>query len=564
MAEEQAQPVTQATFQGNIPPPPRLELKGNLAQNWKRWRQIWDSFEVMARIDANDHKYRLASFITYIGPEALDIYNGLPYESEEDKENMDTGLTLMERHCLHGLGETNVIYERYIFNQRSQMEGESVDTYTNTLRTLAASCDFKTLHDELIRDRIVCGLRDNATRRKLLQEPKLTLKRCIDICRATESTMAQVKAMSSAQEDIHAVRKKSKTPCRRQPPDKSKHSNPSKKKHSSRVHRVDDQCDESDIDPTEELMTIDTCEESVNCVVGQYPTKIFTTLEVNSQPVRFQVDCGATCNVISKKYLPEDTDMQDTLVNLKMYNGSKLTTMGTANLHLRNPKNSKKYHGKFVVIAEDRTPLIGSRSAQQMNFIKVLHENILEVSEEKPPSEKVTSSTGLTKEDILKTYPDIFSDELGTFEGTQKLEIDPSITPVKQPLRRIPHALKQDLKTELERLEKRGVITPVDTPTDWVSSLLIVKKPSGRLRLCIDPKPLNKALKRCHYPLPVMEDILPDIAEAKVFSKCDLKDGFWHIVLDEDSSYLTTFGTPFGHFRWLRLPFGAWSIQDSR
>ncbi|XP_048257542.1 uncharacterized protein K02A2.6-like [Haliotis rufescens] len=426
MAEEQAQPVTQATFQGNIPPPPRLELKGNLAQNWKRWRQIWDSFEVMARIDANDHKYRLASFITYIGPEALDIYNGLPYESEEDKENMDTVLTLMERHCL---GETNVIYERYIFNQRSQME--------------------------------------------------------------------------------------------------------------------------------ERLMTIDTCEESVNCVVGKYPTKIFTTLEVNSQPVRFQVDCGATCNVISKKYLPEDTDMQDTLVNLKMYNGSKLTTMGTANLHLRNPKNSKKYHGKFVVIAEDRTPLIGSRSAQQMNFMKVLHENIHEVSEEKPPSEKVTSSTGLTKEDILKTYPDIFSDELGTFEGTQKLEIDPSITPVKQPLRRIPHALKQDLKTELERLEKRGVITPVDTPTDWVSSLLIVKKPSGRLRLCIDPKPLNKALKRCHYPLPVMEDILPDIAEAKVFSKCDLKDGFWHIVLDEDSSYLTTFGTPFGRYRWLRLPFGV-------
>ena len=58
------------------------------------------------------------------------------------------------------------------------------------------------------------------------------------------------------------------------------------------------------------------------------------------------------------------------------------------------------------------------------------------------------------------------------------------------------------------RLEEKGIIKEVNTPTDWVSSMVIVKKKSGKIRLCIDPKPLNRALKRSHYMLPVIEDII--------------------------------------------------------
>lgn len=136
------------------------------------------------------------------------------------------------------------------------------------------------------------------------------------------------------------------------------------------------------------------------------------------------------------------------------------------------------------------------------------------------------------------------------------LEIDGTVEPVRQPVRRIPVAMKPKLKEELARLQKIGVIKPVDTPTDWVSSLVVIKKPNGKLRVCIDPKPLNKALKRSHYPLLVIDDLLPDLSKAKVFSVCDVKNGFWHVELDEASSYLTTFGTRFGRYRWLKLPFG--------
>jgi hypothetical protein len=87
--------------------------------------------------------------------------------------------------------------------------------------------------------------------------------------------------------------------------------------------------------------------------------------------------------------------------------------------------------------------------------------------------------------------------------------------------------------------------------------MVVATKKSGKPRICIDPRPLNKALKREHYPLPVMEDILPKLANAKLFSKLDLANAYWHVHLDEESSKLTTFQTPFGRYRWKRLPFGT-------
>ena len=114
---------------------------------------------------------------------------------------------------------------------------------------------------------------------------------------------------------------------------------------------------------------------------------------------------------------------------------------------------------------------------------------------------------------------------------------------------------KRKIRDELQRLVDAGIIVPVDEPTDWVSQMSVAEKKAG-IRICIDPRPLNEALKREHYKLPTLEDVLPDLTKAKVFSVCDLKSGYLHCELDHASSLLTTFATPFGRYRWLRLPFG--------
>ena len=110
----------------------------------------------------------MATFIACIGSDALEVYNSLPFESDEDKMIMSKVLELMEKHCI---GQTNVIYERYCFNNRNQETGESFDAYLTAVKALAKTCNFGSLKDELIRDRIVCGIRDTGTQKNYSKKP---------------------------------------------------------------------------------------------------------------------------------------------------------------------------------------------------------------------------------------------------------------------------------------------------------------------------------------------------------------------------------------------------------
>ena len=125
------------------------------------------------------------------------------------------------------------------------------------------------------------------------------------------------------------------------------------------------------------------------------------------------------------------------------------------------------------------------------------------------------------------------------------------------PSRNIPIALRQTVKAlvkaKLDELVHRKVISSVLEPTDWVSEMAIVKKTNGDIRICIDPQPLNTALKREHYKLLVLDDILPDLSHAKIFAKLDVKEAYWYVALDEASSNLTTMIMTFGRYKWNRL-----------
>ena len=90
-------------------------------------------------------------------------------------------------------------------------------------------------------------------------------------------------------------------------------------------------------------------------------------------------------------------------------------------------------------------------------------------------------------------------------------------------------------------MEQQGIITPVreGEPTTWVNSLVYHRKPSGKIRFCLDPKDLNKAILRDHDVTPTLEDILPLFKDSKYFSIVVAKSGYWNVELDEESSYLT-------------------------
>ena len=107
-----------------------------------------------------------------------------------------------------------------------------------------------------------------------------------------------------------------------------------------------------------------------------------------------------------------------------------------------------------------------------------------------------------------------------------------------------------------KRMEKLGVIVCQEEPTEWVNSLVVVQKPNGSVRLCIDPRDLNAAMKRSHYPMKTVDEVASRLQGTNTFSILDAKSGFWQLKLGEESSLLCTFNTPIGCYRFTR-PFGV-------
>ena len=137
-----------------------------------------------------------------------------------------------------------------------------------------------------------------------------------------------------------------------------------------------------------------------------------------------------------------------------------------------------------------------------------------------------------------------------------KLHIDNQVQPVAQKHRRVSFHLREKLDTELERLEKAGIIEKVETATDWVSPIVITpKKSTNDIRVCVDMGAPNRAIKRVRHVNPTIEDLRYDVNGAKVFSKLDLAKGFHQLELHEDSWGITTFSTRVGlrRFRSLTL-----------
>ena len=110
-------------------------------------------------------------------------------------------------------------------------------------------------------------------------------------------------------------------------------------------------------------------------------------------------------------------------------------------------------------------------------------------------------------------------------------------------------------------MEALGVIIHVDQPTDWVSSIAYIQKENGELCLCLDPRDLNRAICHDHHKMLTVE-VTHEFANSHYFTKLNAHHGYWSIVLDEESSLLTTFNSPFGRYHFLHLPFGLVCSQD--
>lgn len=216
--------------------------------------------------------------------------------------------------------------------------------------------------------------------------------------------------------------------------------------------------------------------------------------------------------------------------------GFSIKPIGIAKLKVE--LNDKVFEDSFIVIDTDTTvPILGRDSCAKMNLVK----RIYSITDE--------------KQIFLDKYKDLF-EGLGRFPQKLDLIIRKDAVPIARPPRRIPLTIKERVKEALDKLSFSKIIEPVNDPSEWVSNLVVIEKPNGSLRICLDPKPLNLAIIQNHYKIPTLDEMRVKLLGANYFSVLDLKDGFYQIELSEESSKICTFSTPFGNYKFKRLPFG--------
>ena len=581
----------------NFPLPSAMNCRGDVAGNWEFFRQQWSDYEIATGLIHREETIRLATLRSAMGRDCLQIFLNLNL-SDDDKKKIDRCLEALDNYFKPS---RNVVYERYVFNTCVQTNDESVQSYVTRLRKLATSCEYGELTDDLIRDRLVIGLKHNGDKVRLLREKNLDLKKAIQMCTTSEVAAQQMKKIQSAEDNTEDVKKfddKKKAHRRRrfknapEQPQKSndkqtksgaepragftckycgrqqRHvkrtecpafgktcSNCGKKGHFSSVCLITKK-----VNQFEDLETSSEDEACLNLeTVSLVDTKArqwFTEIQFFKSPkddfttsLSCQLDTGATCNVLCLDDLSAitqlgDPPIQKSSVKLRLFGGSTMKPIGECDLQV-------KYHDtkqilKFQVVQDKCRPLLSAETCEKLQLIKFnsrLTNTVHQVCDEKP----------LTEEDLFSKYHDVFTG-LGHI-GNVKIVVDKNVTPVQHSPRRVPVALRKDVKKKIIELQEKGIIKKAEEPSEWISNMVVVAKPN-KIRICLDPKDLNKAVQRPKFQMPTLEELLPELSKARIFSSFDAKDGFYQVSLDEESSKLTTFWTPLGRYRYLRMPFG--------
>lgn len=551
----------------------------SVGQRWSKWVKTFETFITAAGI-TNDLRKK-AILLNLAGEEVSETFDNLP----------DAGITYAEALGAlnkHYTPEKNVQYEIFVFRSARQEPAESIIEYYSRLRKLAATCEFTEIDKEL-KTQLIIGTNSEPLRKKGLKESKITLKDLLEAARTDEIVEAQARAFKqNGEQKAEAVNKignrgqssSQNTKCRScggtfphsngrkscpaygrkcyncskmnhfaelcnsnpQPKQEKNKENEGQRKKKKKIKNIRSRQDN--------LESSDSEVDEVVFAVRKHNEENLPTVEarLGKSNIEFQIDTGSSANIISQQTyenLKEKIPLEESSVKLFPYQSKQhLPVRGTITTPIRH--GDMETLAKIYVITGQGESIISYKTAKQLKLIELTY--------------KVSERYNHYTNRFQKLFKGI-----GKLQDCKvRLHVDKKVQPVAQQHRRVPFHLRAVVQKEIERLEEADIIERVDGPTPWVSPIVIVPKPHDpeAIRLCVDMRSANKAIKRVRHPTPTIDDIITTVNGATWFTKLDLNEGYHQLEIEEESRSITTFSTHLGLRRYKRLNFGINSAAE--
>ena len=592
----------------------------NLYSRFKMWKQRCELLFTgpMGKID---EEVKCKHLLYWSGERGIELFNSWDLSAEQEKK-LDNYWERFENFVKPHSNELIAAWELYNLRQGTL----SLEEFIARLRILLKEANYPVEHNErFLRDFLVLGMNSDRVRKDCFKVGNaLTFKEAREMAKSEESADKQLQLMNTEVHPISTSRGYQGQRNQRQTPNTGagkpracrncgwgphpREQCPAKNATCHYCHKVGHLAkvclsklknrDVHDIkatsDDTNELMPDPSQISSDHMFLGPVSATPLTNgvhaisckeksllevclaLEPEGKQTRAlcKIDSGAETNIIPKSLYnqlsPRVMNLHKPTMKLTAYGGSEIPNLGSCQVYIKGPNNPNPKLIQAEVVDVDGPAIIGNMSAQSLNLLKLNWAVSIESTNKTTaqPS-KLFDVRGkphpfpLTKEYLLKEYEDVFTG-IGCFPGPPyHIETDQDVPPVQHPPRQVPIQLQDAYQEELEGLIQAGILLPIhDEYTPWVNSTVVTTKPNGTIRLCLDPRDLNKAIQRTPYYVRTIDDVIPKVSGASHFSILDARSGFWQVELDDESSKLCTFSTPWGKYRWKRLPFGLTCSGD--
>ena len=444
--------------------------------------------------------------------------------------------------------------------------------------------------EDMLRDRLVCGINNHQIQERLLAEPDLKYQKAVELALAIESASKNVgdlhmtktnanlvrstEYVDKVTQGKHALLGKKNQECYRCGEDheassckfkEAKCYSCQKKGHTAKKCRSRNKGQDKKSLRKDEtkgqkssnyfLDAAGSKEKTEGAytmyrVTGDKNKAITIDINLCGSPETMELDTEAARTILNyrtyTKLCGKLGPLKETEALLSTYTGERIPVAGVVSVPVKYGDQEAKLPA--LVIGGDGPNLIGR------DWLKVIRINWSQIF--KVEAKQQVANHGLQR--VLEEHKEVFQEELGTLKGMEaKIYVDEKASPLYLKARPVPYALMKAGEDKLERLEKEGIISPVDF-SEWAAPIVPVVKTDGTVRICGDYKcTVNQVSKLDNYPIPKTEDLLASLGGGEKFTKLDMSQAYQQLKLDEESKKFTTINTHKGLFQYNRLPFGV-------